>query len=231
MPIVIHAPVPGAALGHLTQAARTGVQDRGERMPGVADRVAAIEDRQELVRRPQAMVITDAPAYLPQAHGAQGAASMLHTYAAAAPGTRTRSRSTSTSAIWTPLVAAPLRRLSATTTAPGRWAETRRGGCGRRTPGPRRQHRAGSDTCWPPGRRSPSRPGPQPATRGPRRVRRLGRLDPDRFGMAAPDRHPHAGRRDRQIGPGPGSCATREPAWSLPGCCRHRRRRRSVAAR
>ena len=70
----------------------TGVEDRGERMPCVADRVSPVENGQELVRRPQAVVITHAPAYLPEAHGAQGAASMLHTYAAAAPGTRTRSR-------------------------------------------------------------------------------------------------------------------------------------------
>ena len=57
---------PGAALGHLAEAAGTGVEDRGERMPRVADRVSAVENRQELVRRPQAVVITDAPCVPPR---------------------------------------------------------------------------------------------------------------------------------------------------------------------
>ena len=190
-------------------------------------------DRQELAGRPQAVVITHAPSYLPQAHGAQGAASMLHTYAAAAPGTRTSFRSTSNSAICMPLVAAPLRRLSATTQSA---RPLRRDSSRRMRPTKHLILAVGSQRCG-------IAVGGRIVDHGHARRRRqqLARassgesgsagLDPDRLGVAAPDRHAHAGGRNPQIGSSSGSCASRAPAWSPPRCCRPRRRRRSAAAR
>ncbi len=79
VPVVVDALVSGSTLGHLTEAPRAGMEYRSERMPCVADRVSAVENREELVRRPQAMMITDPSAYLTEAHGAQDASAMLHT--------------------------------------------------------------------------------------------------------------------------------------------------------
>ena len=123
---------------------------------------------------------------------------------------RSRSRSTSSSAIWTALVAAPLRRLSATT------QRSR----ARSLPGSRRirptktsslaggvdRHRVAAggrvvDTVTPGAAASSSR--------ARSRLQRLPRLDVDRLGVAVDHRHPDAGGADPDLAGRRGSCGSR----------------------
>src|SRR6185312_2565935 len=111
----LDAVVPAPALGHLAQAARAGVQQRLERLPGGAAGRPPVVDRGELMRLPGAVLDAGPVAGRSQTHGAQPPPPGYRHQAAARPGTRTRPRPTRSSAIWMPFVAAPLRRLSATT--------------------------------------------------------------------------------------------------------------------
>src|SRR6478736_1412276 len=111
----LDALVAAPALGHLAEAARTRVQQRLERLPGAAAGRAPVVDRGQLMRLPRPVLDAGAVAGRTETHGAQPAPPCYRHQAAARSGTRTRPRPTRSSAIWTPFVAAPLRRLSATT--------------------------------------------------------------------------------------------------------------------
>ena len=149
------------------------------------------------MRLPRAMLVARTGACGTEADGAEVAAPGRRPHQAAArPGTRTRSRSTRSSAIWTPFVAAPLRRLSETihSASPFRRDGSRRmrptrTSSVRRLGGERVLGAPWSSIDPHPGR------GPQDLARLVGLERRV-RLDPHGLGVPAPDRHAHTGRMD-----------------------------------